>query len=58
MRDRWRFGGGRAAGGDETEGGDQCGEQGGADQRRVPHVWSPAEKKHPTTAVVHGDFSS
>src|SRR6516165_3959729 len=43
ISDRWRFGGGRAAGGDETEGGDQCGEQGGADQRRVPHVWSPAE---------------
>src|SRR5262249_39873262 len=45
ISDRWRFGGGRAAGGDEAEGGDQCGEQGGADQRRVPHVWSPAEKK-------------
>src|SRR5262249_60169585 len=43
ISDRWRFGGGRAAGGDEAEGGDQCREQGGADQRRVPHVWSPAE---------------
>src|SRR5262249_44841474 len=43
ISDRWRFGGGRAAGGDEAEGGDECGEQGGADQRRVPHVRSPAE---------------
>src|SRR5262249_2571605 len=40
-----RFGGGRLAGGNEAEGGDQCDEQGGADQRRVPHISSPAKRR-------------